>query len=87
MEFPVTIVKLAGAVALLLWGVHMVGTGVQRAFGAKLRAFLARALRNRFKAFVAGLAGLAFRPEPPTSGGPGRPVVDAVFRNRADAPM
>ena len=38
-------------------------------------------------AFVAGLAGLAFRPEPPTSGGPGRPVVDAVFRNRADAPM
>src|SRR5215471_5619543 len=59
MDFPVTILKLAGAVALLLWGVHMVGTGVQRAFGAKLRAFLARALRNRFKAFLAGLGATA----------------------------
>jgi acetoin utilization deacetylase AcuC-like enzyme len=38
-------------------------------------------------AFVATLAGLPFRPEPPTSGGPGRAVVDAVFRNRAEAPM
>jgi phosphate:Na+ symporter len=42
-------------VALLLWGVHMVQTGVQRAFGAKLRNFLGRTLNNRFKAFLAGL--------------------------------
>jgi phosphate:Na+ symporter len=55
MEVPLTLLKLAGAVALLLWGVHMVGTGVQRAFGAKLRTFLGSALRNRFKAFLAGL--------------------------------
>jgi phosphate:Na+ symporter len=55
MEFPVTLVKLAGSVALLLWGVHMVGTGVQRAFGARLRSFLGSALRNRFKAFLAGM--------------------------------
>ncbi|HLG46212.1 MAG TPA: Na/Pi cotransporter family protein [Reyranella sp.] len=55
MDFPVTLVKLAGSVALLLWGVHMVGTGVQRAFGARLRSFLGAALRNRFKAFLAGL--------------------------------
>jgi phosphate:Na+ symporter len=55
MEFPVTLVKLAGSVALLLWGVHMVGTGVQRAFGARLRSFLGGALRNRFKAFLAGM--------------------------------
>jgi phosphate:Na+ symporter len=33
----------------------MVGTGVQRAFGAKLRSFLGNALRNRFKAFLAGV--------------------------------
>ena len=33
----------------------MVGTGVQRAFGAKLRSFLSSALRNRFKAFLAGM--------------------------------
>lgn len=55
MDFPVTLVKLAGAVALLLWGVHMVTTGVQRAFGAKLRSFLGQALRNRFRAFLAGV--------------------------------
>src|ERR1700734_2728635 len=55
MELPVTLLNLAGSVALLLWGVHMVGTGVQRAFGAKLRSFLANALRNRFKAFLAGM--------------------------------
>jgi phosphate:Na+ symporter len=55
MDFPMTLLKLAGSVALLLWGIHMVQTGVQRAFGAKLRSFLGVALRNRFKAFLAGL--------------------------------
>lgn len=55
MDFPMTLMKLAGSVALLLWGVHMVGTGIQRAFGAKLRSFLSNALRNRFKAFLAGV--------------------------------
>jgi phosphate:Na+ symporter len=49
------LLNLAGSVALLLWGVHMVQTGVQRAFGARLRSFLGSALRNRFKAFAAGL--------------------------------
>ena len=39
----------------LLWGVHMVQSGVQRVFGARLRGLLSRALRNRFKAFLAGL--------------------------------
>ena len=55
MDLPVTLLNLAGSVALLLWGVHMVRTGVQRAFGAKLRNFLGNALRNRFKAFLAGV--------------------------------
>ena len=55
MDFPLTLVDLAGSVALLLWGVHMVQTGVQRAFGARLRSFLGSALRNRFKAFLAGI--------------------------------
>ena len=36
-----TLVTLAGSVALLLWGVRMVQTGVQRAFGARLPARLA----------------------------------------------
>ena len=37
MDFSITLVNLAGSVALLLWGVHMVQTGVQRALGARLR--------------------------------------------------
>jgi phosphate:Na+ symporter len=55
MDFPITLLKLAGSVALLLWAMHMVQSGVQRAFGAKLRSFLGHALRNRFKAFLAGI--------------------------------
>jgi phosphate:Na+ symporter len=54
LSFPVTVVDLAGSVALLLWGIRMVQTGIQRAFGAKLRNFLAHALRGRIKAFLAG---------------------------------
>jgi phosphate:Na+ symporter len=42
-------------VALLLWGLHMVQSGIMRAFGAELRRFLGRALRNRFRAFAFGL--------------------------------
>jgi phosphate:Na+ symporter len=55
MDFPITLLKLAGSVALLLWGVYMVQSGVQRVFGAKLRGFLSHALRNRFKGFLAGI--------------------------------
>ena len=43
-----------GGVALLLWGLHMVHSGVVRAFGSELRRMLGVALRNRFRAFVAG---------------------------------
>jgi phosphate:Na+ symporter len=49
------LVDLAGAVALLLWGLHMVHTGIIRTFGSNLRRFLNYALRNRFAAFAAGL--------------------------------
>jgi phosphate:Na+ symporter len=40
---------------LLLWGLHMVLSGVLRAFGPDLRRFLGKALRNRVSAFCAGL--------------------------------
>ena len=40
MTFPLTLIDLAGAIALLLWGSHMVQTGVQRAFGPRLKNFL-----------------------------------------------
>ncbi|MCC6716651.1 MAG: Na/Pi cotransporter family protein, partial [Acetobacteraceae bacterium] len=55
MDFPLTLIDLAGTVALLLWGVRMVQTGVQRAFGPDLRRFLEGALRGRLAAFAAGL--------------------------------
>ena len=54
-NFPSPCSISAGAVALLLWGVRMVQTGVQRAFGARLRAFLGAALRTPLKAFLAGI--------------------------------
>jgi phosphate:Na+ symporter len=50
------VLDLMGGVALLLWGLHMVLTGVLRAFGPDLRRFLGKALGNRFSAFGAGLA-------------------------------
>ncbi len=40
---------------MLLWGLHMVLTGVLRAFGPDLRRFLGTALGNRFTAFATGL--------------------------------
>ena len=49
------LLDLMGGVALLLWGLHMVLSGVLRAFGPDLRRFLGTALRNRFSAFAAGL--------------------------------
>src|SRR6201993_5127704 len=44
-----------GGVALLLWGLHMVHSGIVRAFGSDLRRLLGTALRNRFLAFLAGM--------------------------------
>ncbi len=54
-DFPVTLLDLAGCIALLLWGVRMVQTGVQRAYGARLRTTLGTALRTPARAFLAGL--------------------------------
>jgi phosphate:Na+ symporter len=48
------ILDLMGGVALLLWGLHMVHSGVVRAFGADLRRLLGIALKGRFRAFLAG---------------------------------
>ncbi|MDB5617416.1 Na/Pi cotransporter family protein [Tardiphaga sp.] len=51
----IVLLDLMGGVALLLWGLHMVQTGILRAFGSDLRLVLARALKNRFAAFGAGI--------------------------------
>ncbi|MCA3575610.1 MAG: Na/Pi cotransporter family protein [Aestuariivirga sp.] len=51
------IVNLLGGIALLLWGVRMVRTGVMRAWGDRLRNFIEHRVGNRVSAFLAG--GLA----------------------------
>jgi phosphate:Na+ symporter len=51
------IVNLLGGIALLLWGVRMVRTGVMRAWGDRLRNFIEHRVGNRVSAFFAG--GLA----------------------------
>ncbi|HWG04997.1 MAG TPA: Na/Pi symporter [Beijerinckiaceae bacterium] len=55
MGATLTFVDLAGSIALLLWGVHMVQSGITRALGANLRRVLTSALGNRVKAFFAGI--------------------------------
>jgi len=49
------LLDLVGGVSLLLWGLHMVRSGIVRAFGSDLRRFLGVALRNRLLAFAAGI--------------------------------
>jgi phosphate:Na+ symporter len=49
------LLDLMGGVALLLWGLHMVQSGILRAFGPDLRRLLSKALNDRFSAFAAGL--------------------------------
>jgi phosphate:Na+ symporter len=44
-----------GSVALLLWGVRMVRTGMTRAFGAALRRAISTYARTRIGAFLAGI--------------------------------
>ena len=53
-----SLIHLAGAVALLLWGTYMVKTTMLRTFGGALRTQLARFLTNRLSGFFCG-AGLA----------------------------
>jgi phosphate:Na+ symporter len=55
MSGTLILIELAGHVGLLLWGTHMVGSGVQRGFGTVLRHWLGRNLDNRFHAFFTGL--------------------------------
>ncbi|MDK9695758.1 MAG: Na/Pi cotransporter family protein [Siculibacillus sp.] len=55
MPTTLLILDLAGAVALLLWGLHMVQTGIRRAFGSDLRRVLGRLVGGRLRAVVAGL--------------------------------
>ncbi len=49
------LLNLLAGVALLVWGTHIVRTGILRLWGADLRRFLRESVSNRYAAFVAGL--------------------------------
>ncbi len=55
MSATAILIHLLGEVALLLWGINMVNSGVQRAFGSDLRWILGIGLRTRLRAFLAGV--------------------------------
>ena len=49
------LLNLLAAIALLVWGTHLVRTGVLRVFGANLRQILAHSMGNRFTAALSGI--------------------------------
>ena len=49
------LLNLLAAIALLVWGTHIVRTGVLRVFGENLRRVLALSFSNRFRGLIAGL--------------------------------
>jgi len=50
-----TLLNFLASVALLVWGTHIVRSGVLRVFGGDLRRILSRSVANRASAFLAGL--------------------------------
>ncbi len=50
-----TLLNLIAAIALLVWGTHIVRTGVLRVAGANLRQILRRSVGRRATAFLAGI--------------------------------
>ncbi|MGF6397504.1 phosphate:Na+ symporter [Pseudomonas frederiksbergensis] len=50
-----TLLNLLSAVALLIWGTHIVRTGILRVYGSNLRHVIAHNMSRRWLAFVAGI--------------------------------
>jgi phosphate:Na+ symporter len=49
------LLELVGGVTLLLWATRLIRTGVERAFGEKLKVVVSQASGNRFRAAATGL--------------------------------
>src|SRR5574344_1816435 len=49
------LLNLLAAIALLIWGIQMVRTGILRVFGANLRQLIARGVRTRITAVLSGM--------------------------------
>ena len=50
-----TLLNLLASVALLVWGTHIVRTGILRVLGADLRRILSKSVSSRGSAFLAGI--------------------------------
>ena len=50
-----TILNIVAGVSLLVWGTHIVRTGILRLYGGDLRRVLRRSVASRWRAFLAGL--------------------------------
>jgi phosphate:Na+ symporter len=51
-----TLLNLLSAVALLIWGTHIVRTGILRVYGTNLRHVIGHNMSKRWLAFVSGIA-------------------------------
>ncbi|EJM49869.1 Na/Pi-cotransporter [Pseudomonas sp. GM33] len=51
-----TLLNLLSAVALLIWGTHIVRTGILRVYGTNLRHVISHNMANRWLAFASGIA-------------------------------
>jgi len=49
------LLNLLAGVALLVWGTHLVRTGIMRTWGGELRRVLSASISNRFHALLAGI--------------------------------
>ena len=76
-----TLLNLLGAVALLVWGTHIVRTGVLRVYGASLRRVLAKSTSNRLSSFLAGLGVTALVQSSSAT------ALHFVVRSNADRPL
>ncbi|WP_159564800.1 Na/Pi cotransporter family protein [Budvicia diplopodorum] len=50
-----TLLHLLSSVALLVWGTHIVRTGIMRVYGSDLRRILSVSIHRKWQAFIAGI--------------------------------
>lgn len=55
MSGTTLLINLAGSIALLLWGTHMISSALLRGFGTQLRHWLGQHLNNRWMALLSGV--------------------------------
>lgn len=55
MSGTTLLINLAGAIALLLWGTHMISSALLRGFGTQLRHWMGQHLNNRWMALLSGI--------------------------------